>query len=163
VHVVNQDAMIWIEDVAERFDAAIVDFPDPSSFALGKLYTTRFYRMLKSRLSPDASVAVQCTSPLFAPQSYWCIVRTLEAAGFTVRPYQTTVPSFVGVWGFAVARATPFEPPTVSPPGLRYLDNKTMAAIFVLPADFEPVPVEINRLDNQALVRYHEAEWKKYE
>ena len=119
--------------------------------------------MLKSRLTPDASVAVQCTSPLFAPQSYWCIVRTLEAAGFAVRPYQTTVPSFVGVWGFAVARATPFEPPTVSPPGLRYLDNKTMAAIFILPADLEPVPVEINRLDNQALVRYHEAEWKKYE
>ncbi|MFY9611841.1 MAG: polyamine aminopropyltransferase [Blastocatellia bacterium] len=163
VRVVNQDAMIWIEAVAEQFDAVIVDFPDPSSFALGKLYTTRFYRLLKSRLTPDAAVAVQCTSPLFAPQSYWCIVRTMEAAGFTVKPYQTTVPSFVGVWGFALARATLFESPTVSPPGLRYLDDKTMAAIFILPADIEPVPVEINRLDNQALVRYHEAEWKKYD
>ncbi|HSF25130.1 MAG TPA: polyamine aminopropyltransferase [Blastocatellia bacterium] len=163
VRVVNQDAMIWIEEVAEQFDAAIVDFPDPSSFALGKLYTTRFYRLLKSRLTPDAAVAVQCTSPLFAPQSYWCILRTMETAGFTVKPYQTTVPSFIGVWGFAIARATPFDPPTVSPPGLRYLDDKTMAAIFILPADLEPVPVEINRLDNQALVRYHEAEWKKYD
>lgn len=163
VRVINQDAMIWIEDVAEQFDAVIVDFPDPSTFALGKLYTTRFYRLLKSRLAPDATVAVQCTSPLYARQSYWCIVRTMEAAGFSVRPYQTTVPSFVGVWGFALARATPFEPPTVSPPGLRYLDDKTMASIFVLPADLEPVPVEINRLDNQALVRYHEAEWKKYD
>src|SRR3989442_10042908 len=27
------------------FDAAIVDFPDPNTFALGKLYTTRFYRL----------------------------------------------------------------------------------------------------------------------
>jgi spermidine synthase len=163
VRVVNQDAMIWIEDVAEQFDAAIVDFPDPNTYALGKLYTTRFYRLLKSRLTPDAAIAVQCTSPLFARQSYWCIVKTIEAAGFSVKPYQTTVPSFVGVWGFALARVTPFETPGISPPGLRYLDDKTMATIFVLPADLQPVPVEINRLDNQALVRYYEAEWKKYD
>jgi hypothetical protein len=26
-----------------------------------------------------------------------------------------------------------------------------------------PVPVEINQLDNQALVRYYEREWRKYE
>jgi len=25
------------------------------------------------------------------------------------------------------------------------------------------VPVEINRLDNQALVRYYEGEWKRFE
>jgi hypothetical protein len=25
------------------------------------------------------------------------------------------------------------------------------------------VPVEINRLDNQALVRYYEGEWRKFE
>jgi spermidine synthase len=34
--------MIWLEKQTEPFDAAIVDFPDPNSFALGKLYTTRF-------------------------------------------------------------------------------------------------------------------------
>jgi spermidine synthase len=163
VRVINQDAMIWIEDVDELFDAAIVDFPDPNTYALGKLYTTRFYRLLKSRLTTEAAVAVQCTSPLFARRSYWCIIRTMEAAGLSVKPYQTTVPSFVGVWGFALARATPFEAPAVSPPGLRYLDDKTMSAIFVLPADLGPLPVEINRLDNQVLVRYHEAEWKKYD
>jgi hypothetical protein len=25
------------------------------------------------------------------------------------------------------------------------------------------VPVEVNRLDNQMLVRYYESEWKKYQ
>src|SRR5206468_9901084 len=34
VHVVNADAMIWIGQSRERFDAAIVDFPDPNNFAL---------------------------------------------------------------------------------------------------------------------------------
>jgi len=162
VHVINQDAMIWLEDTRGPFDAAIVDFPDPNTFALGKLYTTRFYRLLKASLAPDAAISVQCTSPLFARTSYWCIVKTIEAAGFAVRPYQTAVPSF-GVWGFALARVEPFEAPSHAPPGLRFLDDNSMASLFVLPADLGPVPIEINRLDNQALVRYYESEWKRYE
>jgi spermidine synthase len=160
VTVVNQDAMLWLEDQDERFDVVIIDFPDPTSFPLGKLYTTRFYRLVKERLAPGAVVAIQCTSPFYHRQSYWCIVRTLEAAGFSVRPYHVTVPSFNGDWGFALARVRPFKPPTEPPPGLRYLDAKAMAALFLFPADIDPVPVEINRLDNQALVRYYESEWR---
>jgi spermidine synthase len=162
VHVINQDAMIWLERETGYFDTAIVDFPDPNNFALGKLYTTRFYRLLKAHLTPNAAVAVQSTSPLFARNSYWCILKTIAAAGFEVKPYYTAVPSF-GVWGFALARVTPFEVPPHALPGLRFLDDDGMHAMFVLSADLGPVPVEINRLDNQVLVRYYEAEWKKYE
>jgi spermidine synthase len=162
VEVVNKDAMLWLEEETPPFDAAIIDFPDPNTFGLGKLYTTRFYRMLKARLTPEAAVGVQSTSPLFARTSYWCIVKTIEAAGFAVRPYQTAVPSF-GVWGFSLARATPFELPAKAPSGLRFLDDESMASLFVLPADLASVPVEINRLDNQALVRYYESEWKRWE
>jgi spermidine synthase len=162
VQVINQDAMIWLEEARGPFDVAIVDFPDPNTFALGKLYTTRFYRLLKASLSGDAAISVQCTSPLFARNSYWCIVKTLEAAGFAVKPYQTAVPSF-GVWGFALAGLAPFDIPAHSLAGLRFLDDQAMAALFVLPADLQAVPVEVNRLDNQALVRYYESEWKRYE
>lgn len=162
VTVINQDAMIWLEGRGFPYDAAIIDFPDPNTFSLGKLYTTRFYRLLRQRLAPQAAVAVQCTSPLFARASYWCIVRTIEAAGFSVRPYHAAVPSF-GIWGFALARIEPFEPPSRVPAGLRFLDAETMAAMFVLPADIGPVPVEINRLDNQELVRYYESEWRHWE
>lgn len=162
VRVINQDAMIWLEEPGPRFDAAVVDFPDPNSFALGKLYTTRFYRLLQQHLAPEAAIGIQCTSPLFARNSYWCIVRTLEAAGFVVRPYHVAVPSF-GVWGFALARRTPFEPPTRAPQGLRFLNASALAASFVLPADLGPVPVEINRLDNQVLVRYYDSEWRRWE
>lgn len=163
VRVVNQDAFVWIGAGHDRFDAAIIDFPDPNNFALGKLYTTRFYRLLRNRLTPDAAIAVQCTSPLFARRSYWCVIRTMEAAGFAVHPYQTTVPSF-GVWGFALAQLHPFASPSTVPHlPLRYLDPPTLAAMFVLPPDTGPLPVEINRLDNQMLVRYYEEEWRKYE
>src|SRR5215212_1701469 len=174
VRVVNEDAMIWIERDARAsgatpsssgapFDAAIVDFPDPNTFALGKLYTTRFYRLLKSRLAPDAAVSVQSTSPLFARNSFWCIMRTLEASGLAVRPYYTAVPSF-GVWGFALARRAPFEVPARAPSvALRFLNDQSLAAMFTLSEDLGPVPVEVNRLDNQSLVRYYEAEWRHYE
>ena len=84
-----------------------------------------------------------------------------DAAGLRVRPYQTTVPSF-GVWGFALARLHPFAPPARVPLPLRYLDAPTLAGMFVFPPDMDSVPVEINRLDNQMLVRYYEEEWKKW-
>jgi len=162
IHVVNQDAMIWLDEPRGLYDVAIVDFPDPNTFGLGKLYTTRFYRLLKASLTPNAAVSVQCTSPLFARSSYWCIIKTIEAAGFSVRPYQTAVPSF-GVWGFALARVAPFDPPAQTISGLRFLDDQSMAALFVLPSDLKPVEVEVNRLDNQVLVRYYESEWKRFE
>jgi spermidine synthase len=164
VQVVNADAFVWIDSTeTEPFDVAIVDFPDPNNFALGKLYTTRFYKMLKAKLTPNAAVVIQCTSPLFARTSYWCIIRTLEAAGFTVKPYQTTVPSF-GIWGYALAKTASFEPPKTAPQGLKFLDDDAMQALFHFPVDVAPVEnVEINRLDNQALVRYYESEWRRFE
>jgi spermidine synthase len=161
VTVINEDAMLWIERERSLFDAVIVDFPDPNSFALGKLYTTRFYKMLRARLAPGAAVSVQCTSPLFARKSYWCVIRTMEAAGLHVRPYQTTVPSF-GVWGFALARTEPFAIPTRIDVPVQFLDAPSLAAMFVFPRDMAPLPVEINRLDNQMLVRYYEDEWRKW-
>jgi spermidine synthase len=164
VTVVNQDAMIWLEEPAEPFDVVVIDFPDPNTFALGKLYTTRFYHLLAQRLAPDGVVSIQCTSPLVARKTYWCIIRTMETAGFDVKPYHAAVPSF-GVWGFALARRQPFEIAKRIPPelGLRFLNDTMVPGMFCLPADLGPLPVDVNRLDNQILVRYHESEWKRVE
>jgi spermidine synthase len=163
VTVVNQDALIWLDRTDETFDVVIIDFPDPHSFSLGKLYTTRFYRLLHSRLNQDGAVAIQSTSPLSTRKSYWCIARTLEASGFHVRPYQASMPSF-GIWGYLLARKTTFEVPQGTlPKGLRFLDGRSMAAMFVIPPDLGPVEVKVNRLDNQQLVRYYEAERKRGE
>jgi spermidine synthase len=164
VHVINEDAMIWLETAPSGFDAAIVDFPDPNTFALGKLYTRRFFQLLARRLSPDAAVAVQATSPLFARKSYWCIVETMKSAGFFTRPYHVAVPSF-GEWGFVLAKAGPFDPPRAPPLGvpLRFLNAAALASMFEFPADMGPLDVEINRLDNQRLVHYYEDEWRRWQ
>jgi spermidine synthase len=162
VRVVNEDAFVWLKEAPpSRFDAAIVDFPDPHNFSLGKLYTRHFYARLRDRLDPEAVVAVQSTSPLMARQSYWCINRTLRAAGYHVRPYHALVPSF-GEWGFALATLQPAAAPLAVMAGLRYLDGPTLASLFVLGPDMAPVETEVNRLDNQALVRYYESEWRRW-
>jgi len=167
VHVTNADAFVWLDSTqTEPFDIAIVDFPDPNNFALGKLYTTRFYNLLKSKLKPDSTVVIQTTSPLVARKSFWCIVSTLESVGFTVRPYQTTVPSF-GIWGFALAKTQAFDPPTKPPANLElhFLNDDSFASMFEFPSDTSRPSddIEVNRLDNQALVRYYEAEWRRFE
>ncbi|MFN2500594.1 MAG: polyamine aminopropyltransferase [Pyrinomonadaceae bacterium] len=167
VKVTNADAFVWLDEAAgEPFDVAIVDFPDPNNFALGKLYSTRFYNLLKKRLRPESAVVIQTTSPLIARQSFWCIVGTLEAVGYTVKPYQTTVPSF-GVWGYALAKLQPFETPTKPLAGidLQFLNDSSFASMFAFPNDItRPAEeIEVNRLDNQALVRYYEAEWRRFE
>jgi spermidine synthase len=167
VTVINADAFVWLDQTnIEPFDVAVIDFPDPNNFALGKLYSTRFYNLLKNKLKPEAAVAIQSTSPLYARNSYWCIVNTIEFSGFVTKPYQTTVPSF-GIWGYVLAKRQNFETPEKIPNDLKldFLDSDSMAAMFDFPVDTsEPEDeLEINRLDNQALVRYYEAEWRRFE
>lgn len=158
VRVVNADAFTWLGEADDTFDFAVVDFPDPSNFSLGKLYTTTFYRRLDARLAPDGAFVVQSTSPLFARQSFWCIVATIEQTGLEVAPYHVYVPSF-GEWGFALASRSPLPPPTRLPDGLRFLTADATRELFHFPRDMDRVPVEPNRLHTQALVRYYEREW----
>jgi spermidine synthase len=163
VTIVNDDAMVWLRTAPGGWDVAIVDFPDPNGFGLGKLYTRSFYQLLAARIAPDGAVAVQATSPLFARKSFWCIVRTMRSAGFSVSPYHVAVPSF-GVWGFALAMKHPFTPPTQPPNvALKFLDADALESMFRFSADMSEVDVEVNQLDNQMLVRYYEQEWRKWQ
>jgi spermidine synthase len=160
VRVINADAFPWLDTTTEVFDFAVVDFPDPTNYSLGKLYTTAFYRLLARHISESGFLVVQSTSPLFARQSYWCIVETLKQAGLRTYPYHVYVPSF-GEWGFVLAGNRPYEMPTTLPSGLRYLRSEQVAALFDFPTDMQPVVAEANRLNDQNLVRYYEQEWGK--
>ncbi|WP_295006342.1 polyamine aminopropyltransferase [uncultured Dechloromonas sp.] len=160
VKVVNADALQWLEESRDYFDFIVIDFPDPSNFALGKLYTSAFYRLIEKRLSANGLLVVQSTSPLYARQSFWCVVATLESVGFKTAPYHAQVPSF-GEWGYIIAGRQPFVPGAVDTPKTRYLTPGTIPGLFVFPADMGRVPAEVNQLNNQVLVRYFEAEWRK--
>ena len=159
VHVINADAFRWLDSNSERYDFMVADFPDPTSYSLGKLFTTTFYRLAAKHLSTNGLLVVQSTSPLFARQSYWCIVETVKQAGLRTYPYHLYVPSF-GEWGFVIGSLVPFELPQQLPQGLRYLAVRDLQTLFTFPNDMQPVPVEPNHLNDQILVRYYEREWK---
>jgi len=161
VHVINGDAFTWLRENREVFDFIVADFPDPSNFSIGKLYTTAFYQRARSALAVDGAMVIQCTSPFVARKSFWCIDETLRACGFVTEPYHTLVPSF-GEWGFILASLRPLPAEGQFPGGLRFIDAKSVADISHFPPDMGRVPVQVNRLNNQALVRYFDAEWARY-
>ncbi len=159
--VANQDALKWLEEHGgDAFDLVLIDFPDPSNHALGKLYSSAFYRLLQKHLSVRGLVVVQATSPYYARKSFWSVVATLEDAGFTTAPYHAYVPSF-GEWGYIIAGRKPFVPAATYPVALRFLTVETQRLMFDFPADMTRVPAEVNRLNSQALVRTFEDEWRR--
>ena len=160
VHVINADAFPWLEQNNDIYDFVVADFPDPNNYSLGKLFTTAFYRLVRQHLSSNGMLVVQATSPMFARQSYWCIVETLKRAGFQTYPYHAYVPAF-GEWGFVLAGSRDWRPPERLPAGLRYLDVKTLPSLFDFAPDMGPVAAEPNRLNDQSLVRYYEKEWRE--
>lgn len=161
VHVVNEDAGKWLETATQSFDAIIIDLPDPNSYGLGKLYSEPIYRLVNKRLSENGLVVIQSTSPYFAPHAFWCVVTTLESAGFKTYPYHAYVPSF-GEWGFVIGdKHGRYQPPTHYALPMRWLDATTTRDMFSFPADMPRVAVEANHLNNQALVRYFEEDWRK--
>jgi spermidine synthase len=158
VKVVNADAFTWLEGNADVFDVIVVDFPDPTNFNIGKLYTNSFYALLDKHLAASGYAVIQTTSPLVARQSFWTVVTTIESAGLRATPYHAHVPSF-GEWGFVVASRRPYRLPTQLANGLRFLNLHSLPSLFDFPLDMARVPAEVNRLSNQVLVTTYEMEW----
>ena len=160
LEVVNADAFAWLEGDVGSYDVIVIDFPDPTNFSIGKLYTSSFYRLVDQHLAASGYAVVQTTSPLIARKSFWTVATTLEAAGFTTTPYHAHVPSF-GEWGFILASRRPYRLPSALPEGLRFLSPADLPTLFNFPLDMARVPTEVNRLSNQVLVQTFEEEWGK--
>jgi len=164
VKIINTDAFQWLEQTDDTFDLIVVDFPDPTNFSIGKLYTNSFYALLDKRLAASGYAVIQTTSPLVARQSFWTVVNTIESVGLRATPYHAHVPSF-GEWGFVIASRRPYRLPAGQPSGLpedlRFLNPQSLPQLFDFPQDMGRVPTEVNRLSNQILVTTYEREWGK--
>jgi spermidine synthase len=161
VRVVNNDAFVWLQENQTQFDFIVVDFPDPSNYSIGKLYSNTFYRLLKGALNERGAIVVQSTSPYVAKKSFWCVDSTLKSVGLLTTPYHAYVPSF-GEWGYVVATKRPFVAPQKFPAGLKFVNAETVKTMLNFPQDMAATSVEVNKLNNQILVRYFEDEWAQY-
>ena len=115
------------------FDAIVVDFPDPTNFSIGKLYTRTFYELVERHLAASGYAVVQTTSPLIARKSFWTVATTIEAAGLATAPYHAHVPSF-GEWGFIVASRRPFRLAADAAAGAALRHRRRPAGAVRLPA-----------------------------
>ncbi len=161
VHLAVADAFEWLKTNKDPFDFVVVDFPDPSNFSIGKLYSTTFFNLLHKNVKPEGAVVIQSTSPYVARKSFWCVAQTLDSVDFWTRPYHLYVPSF-GEWGFVLASWKPLPLPEKFPEGLKFLNAVTLRNMVNFPPDMAMVKTGVNRLDNQVLVRYFENEWSKF-
>ncbi|MFD5320123.1 polyamine aminopropyltransferase [Streptomyces sp. NPDC127098] len=163
VDVVNDDAFNWLRGASGRYDAVLIDFPDPEDTATAKLYSVEFYAMLANILAPDARVVVQSGSPFFAPRTYWSIDASIRQAGFATTPYQVDVPSF-GNWGFTLATLSPDAPELRLPadaPALHFLDEDVLTAAGVFPVDRRARDdVRASTLMDPVVVEYARGEWR---
>ncbi len=159
VTIVNADAFTWLDGQRDAvFDVIVIDFPDPTNFSIGKLYSTTFYRLVDQHLAAGGFAVVQTTSPLIARRSFWTVVATIESVGFTTTPYHAHVPSF-GEWGFVLAGRRPVRTDLAPPPGLRFLTREGLPALYQFPPDMARLDEEPNRLSDQRLVHLFEEEW----
>lgn len=159
VTVINADAFSWAREQRKVYDAIIIDFPDPSNYSVGKLYTNTFYGIVKHLLKPDGIMVVQSTSPYVAPKSYYTVEKTLQSVGLHTVPYHNYVPSF-GEWGYIMAMNKPvYKVPDHYLPGLRFMSKQCLEQMLYFPKDMARVPAQVNKLNNQILVKYFEDEW----
>jgi spermidine synthase len=54
-----------------------------------------------------------------------------------------------------------YHPPAGYTVATRFLTPETTPALFQFPKDMARVAAEVNRLNNQVLVRYFETEWQQ--
>lgn len=171
VTVHHVDAMRFLEETDASWDVVLVDLPDPHTAPLAKLYTTAFYALLARRLAPGGVLATQATSPFYAPQAFWSIVSTIEAAvpadhpagALEAWPYHANVPSF-GEWGFVLASREPIDLDTLRPTVPTDIhDEASLRALFVWDKQMGRRPdVAVSTLDDPVVAAYYRAGWQAF-
>jgi spermidine synthase len=146
--VVIGDALAYLRDHDERFDAIVIDLTDPSEDGpIGELYSEGFYRLVASRLAADGIISLQTYT--FGPgRCEWQtqLARTLQAIFPLVTRYRAEVPFFKDSWAFVTASAA-HDPSAlaaadvdralaargIDPDSLRFYDGITHVGMFALP------------------------------
>lgn len=155
VRVIIEDAFTWLRQGknTEKFDAILIDLPDPDNATLARLYSEEFYALARKALTPQGRIAVQASSAYTTPDVFWRVNATLEAAGCpTVLPYHVHVPTF-GDWGFALCAPenTVLEVPQRAPQ-LRFITTEVLQAASVFGLDNQPRNLAPSTLDRPYIV-----------
>ncbi|OGN91885.1 MAG: spermidine synthase [Chloroflexi bacterium RBG_13_48_17] len=140
------DARMYLQETNDKFDVIIIDLVEPLEEGPAcLLYTREFYELVRSKLNVGGIMSVQSGAAGWTNfKNFTAIINTLKSVFKIVSPYQTYVPSFVDLWGFATASQS-VKPAELSPKDIDYrisgrlsrklksYDGLTHQSLFTLP------------------------------
>ncbi|MCG6912007.1 MAG: hypothetical protein LJE94_18055 [Deltaproteobacteria bacterium] len=53
LHVIHQDGRVFLSQTPKKYDAIIVNLPEPDTFQLNRFYTNTFFKMARRHLAPQ--------------------------------------------------------------------------------------------------------------
>ncbi len=144
------------------YNVVICDFTVPRRPEDTRVFSREWYELVAGVLAPGGVAAINGVSPQATPEAFWCLRRTVRAAGLSPLPYRVCIPSFrahgYGAWAFLLASREP----------LRLQDLRALACpVPTLQADLTRLwrgarfsraeralerRVPVNTLDNSALL-----------
>ncbi len=172
VAVINQDAFQYLEEANQFFDVVILDFPDPKSIDLNRVYTKEFYQLCYNALRPNGVFVTQAVSPYYTAAAYKSIEKTVQAAGFNALPIHNHVYSF-GEWGWVIGSkklSTEDMKSVLTNATFRddievqWINQESMQLMTSFGKElFVKDSVEVNTIQNPVLYRYYlDGAWAKY-
>jgi spermidine synthase len=171
VKVVNQDAFQYLENTDQFYDVMILDFPDPKSIDLNRVYTKEFYMLCNKRLRPFGHIVTQAVSPYYTTKAFRSIEKTMTASGFQTLPIHNHVYSF-GEWGWVIGSkqrtSTDIKKflleTTYDDLEVEWITKESMNLMTSFGKDLVKADsVEVNTIHNPVLYRYYlDGTWVKF-
>ena len=62
IHIINQDARIYLAKTEKSYDVVLINLPDPSNVQLNRYYTLEFFEKLKEKLNSKAVISISLQS-----------------------------------------------------------------------------------------------------
>jgi spermidine synthase len=93
VHLHFLDGRRFLSETGEKFDAILVDVPDPQSAQLNRFYTAEFFRLARAHLLPGGLLALQLRSSeeTIGPDLA-AFLQSIRRTLAEVFPYQAAIP-----------------------------------------------------------------------
>jgi len=135
------DGVKYIRDCKEKYDCVIVDSTDPIGPAIA-LFSEPFYSNCCRILVDEGAFSAQTESPLFQRDAMASIYRNLNRAFPRLDPYFSPVPSYGGLWSYALG--TKGKNPTTIEGweidfDLKYYNESVHLGMFHVPNDMKEI------------------------
>lgn len=168
LETITQDAFNFLEETKEKYDVIYVDLPDPNNVDLNKLYTKEFYKLCKLKLKKDGVFITQAGSPYYATKAFYCIDKTLRAAGLKTIPMHNQILT-LGEWGWVMAKHNSVSKKeiikvNVSELNLKWLNNNVIPQLIAFGKPLtDTTGIKVNTIFSPKLYTYYrEGNWDLY-